>query len=42
MIDVIDGTLTVTLWPENKAHLFAAVYQDYVKRYGTEMSTGTG
>ena len=42
VIDVIDGTLTVTLWPENKAHLFAAVYQDYVKRYGTEMSTGTG
>jgi hypothetical protein len=42
MFDVIDGTLTVTLWPENKAHIFAAVYQDYIKRYGTEMSTGTG
>ncbi len=42
VIDVVDGTLQVTLWPENKAHMFAAVYQDYVKRYGTELSTGPG
>ena len=42
VIDVVDGTLQVTLWPENKAHMFAAVYQDYVKRYGTELSTGAG
>jgi hypothetical protein len=42
VIDVVDGTLQVTLWPENKAHIFAAVYQDYTKRYGTEMSTGVG
>ncbi len=37
VIDVVDGTLTVTLWPENRVPLFAAVYQDYVVRYGTEM-----
>ena len=42
MFDVIDGTLQVTLWPENKAHIFAAVYQDYIKRYGTELTTGVG
>jgi len=42
VIDVIDGALQVTLWPENKAHLFAVVYQDYVKRCGAEMSTGVG
>lgn len=42
VIDVVDGTLQVTLWPENRAHVFAAVYQDYTKRYGTEMSTGIG
>lgn len=42
VIDVIDGTLTVTLWPENHEPIFAAVYQDYVKRYGTEMMTGVG
>jgi len=42
MFDVIDGTLQVTLWPENKAHIFAAVYQDYIKRYGTELATGVG
>ncbi len=38
VIDVGDGTLRVTLCPENKAHIFAAVYQDYTKRYGTELS----
>ena len=41
VIDVVDGTLQVTLWPENRAHIFAAVYQDFTKRYGTELSTGT-
>ncbi len=42
VIDVIDGILQITLWPENRAHIFAAVYQDYVKRYGLELSTGVG
>ena len=42
VIDVIDGILQITLWPEKKAHLFAAVYQDYIKRYGLELSTGLG
>jgi len=42
VIDVIDGVLQITLWPENQAPLFAAVYQDYVKRHGLEMSTGVG
>jgi hypothetical protein len=42
MIDVIDGTLQVTLWQENRASLFASVYQDYLVRYGTEVSTGVG
>ena len=42
MIDVIDGTLQVTLWPENRKPLFAAVYQDYLVRYGTELITGAG
>ena len=42
MIDVIDGTLSVTLWPENKAPVFAAVYHNYFKRFGTEISTGVG
>ena len=40
MIDVIDGVLQETLSPENRAPLFAAVYQDYICRYGLEMSTG--
>ena len=42
VIDVIDGILQVTLWPDNRAPLFATVYQDYVKRYGLNLSTGTG
>ena len=42
MIDVIDGILQLTLWPETKAPLFATVYQDYVLRFGLELSTGTG
>jgi len=42
MIDVTDGNLTFVLWPENKAPIFAAVYQDYIVSYGLEMSTGAG
>jgi len=43
MIDVVDGILYQrTLWPENKVPLFAAVYQDYVPRYGLELSVGPG
>lgn len=42
MIDVIDGMLVYTLWPDNQAPLLATVYQDYVKRYGLELSTGPG
>ncbi|HDY66045.1 MAG TPA: hypothetical protein ENH84_07440 [Phycisphaerae bacterium] len=38
MIDVTDGILQVTLWPENTAPIFATVYQDYILRYGLEMS----
>jgi len=42
MIDVTDGVLQVTLWPENTAPIFAAVYQDYILRYGLELSAGAG
>jgi len=42
VIDVVDGTLQVTLWPENRAHIFATVYQDFTERCGTELSTGVG
>ncbi len=39
MIDVIDGILYQrTLRPENKAPMFAVVYQDYIPRYGLELS----
>jgi len=39
MIDVIDGVLYQrTLRPENKVPLFAAVYQDYIPRYGLRLS----
>ena len=39
MIDVIDGILYQrTLRPENRAPIFAAVYQDYIPRYGLELS----
>ena len=40
MIDVVDGILQVTLYPDNQAPLFATVYQDYVRRYGLSISTG--
>ena len=42
MIDVIDGVLQLTLTPGNIAPVFAAVYQDYIPRYGIELSTGVG
>ncbi len=42
MIDVIDGMLIYTLWPDTKAPLLATVYQDYIKRYGLEISVGAG
>jgi len=42
MIDVTDGILQVALWPENTAPIFAAVYQDYIPRYGLELSVGSG
>ncbi len=42
MIDVIDGILIGTLSRENTAPIFAAVYQDYISRYGGEMSVGRG
>ena len=42
MIDVTDGNLAFTLFPEDKAPIFAAVYQDYIVSYGLEMSTGAG
>jgi len=38
MIDVTDGILQVALWPENTAPIFATVYQDYILRYGLDMS----
>jgi hypothetical protein len=41
MIDVIDGMLVYTLWPDH-VPLFAAVYQDYMLRYGLELSVGEG
>ena len=37
MIDVIDGMLVYTLWPDH-VPLFATVYQDYMLRYGLELS----
>ena len=40
MIDVTDGILGNTLAPENTVPIFAAVYQDYIPRYGLEMSAG--
>jgi hypothetical protein len=42
MIDVIDGMLIYTMWPDKNVPLLATVYQDYIKRYGLEMSTGAG
>jgi hypothetical protein len=43
MIDVIDGVLYQrTLRRENKVPLFAVVYQDYIPRYGLELSVGLG
>ena len=42
MIGLIDGMLTFTLSAETKAPLFATVYQDYIPRYGLELSTGKG
>ena len=42
MIDVTDGILQVALSPENTAPIFAAVYQDYITRYGLEISVGKG
>lgn len=41
MIDVIDGMLMYTLW-SGHVPLLAAVYQDYVLRYGLELSVGEG
>jgi hypothetical protein len=40
MIDVIDGVLQHVLDEKTRAPIFAAVYQDYVSRYGLELSTG--
>lgn len=43
MMDVTDGFLYQrTLRPENQAPIFAAVYQDYIPRYGLELTIGTG
>ncbi|HDY66048.1 MAG TPA: hypothetical protein ENH84_07455, partial [Phycisphaerae bacterium] len=42
MIDVTDGILQVSLWPENTAPIFATVYQDYILRYGLELPAGPG
>ena len=39
MIDVTDGFLQVSLYPQNTAPIFATVYQDYILRYGLELST---
>jgi hypothetical protein len=39
MFDVIDGTLVLTLSRDSKAPLLATVYQDYMTRYGLELST---
>jgi hypothetical protein len=41
MMDVIDGTLIYTMDRYNTAPVFAVVYQDYLKRYGTELSMGS-
>jgi len=38
MFDVIDGTLQATLSRDSHAPLLAAVYQDYMTRYGLKMS----
>ena len=38
MIDVTDGFLQVTLYPRNTAPIFGTVYQDYILRYGLELS----
>ncbi len=40
MIDVTDGFLQTTLNPGNTAPIFATVYQDYILRYGVELSAG--
>ena len=43
MIDVIDGILYQrTMRPENTAPLFGVVYQDYIPRYGLELSVDPG
>jgi hypothetical protein len=42
MIDVTDGILQVSLFSRNTAPLFATVYQDYILRYGLELSVGPG
>ena len=42
MIDLIDGILEVTLDADTRAPIFAAVYQDYINRYGLEISVGPG
>lgn len=41
VIDVIDGMLIYHLWPDNLP-VMATVYQDYIKRYGLEVSSGLG
>jgi hypothetical protein len=41
MIDVIDGMLVYTLWPDH-VPLLATVYQDYILRYGLELSVYSG
>ena len=43
MIDAIDGALYQrTLRPENKVPLFGTVYNDYIPRYGLDLSVGLG
>ncbi len=43
LIDVIDGILYQrTMRPENTAPIFAAVYNDYIPRYGMEIVIGPG
>ena len=42
MIDVTDGALQATLWADTKAPIFATVYQDYITRYGLEISNDLG
>lgn len=41
MFDVIDGTLQATLSSHGHAPLLATVYQDYMTRYGLQMSATT-